>query len=182
MRAGVIYRHTVDAFVDRILVRRGLLTDDFARQLEALGLDVGRTTGLELETWADVVRAVAARLSPDKAPDDALEQVGREMLIGFSESLAGRGLFLLLRLIGPRRALLRMSENFQSADSVTRVSSSLVGERAVELVFSTTGHMPTYVRGLILEALRQLEARAPSVTFEEGDDATVFFVTWAEDV
>lgn len=175
---GVIYRHTVEAFVKRILLRRGLLSLEFERELRVLGLDVQHCRDVDLETWSKIVRATAARMSPGKAEAEALEDVGHEMLIGFAESLVGKGLMFVLRFLGPARALLRMPENYQSADSITRVTARQLSPREVELTFNTTGGMPTYVRGLMLETLAHLKAHDATVRFDERIDSTVFNLSW----
>jgi len=180
MTGGVIFRHTVDAFVERVLVGEGLMSVEFERELRALGLDVAHPAEVDLETWSRLVRATSKRLSPAKPEADALEDVGRHILRGFAESLVGRGLFLALRMLGPRRAALRMPENYRSADSITQVVARELGPSRVELTFNTTGGMPTYVRGLMLESLRQVGARAPEVSFEERSNETVFVMSWQE--
>lgn len=178
MSDGVIYRHSVESFVERVLQRRGLLSPDFIRELKALGVDVEKPTEVDLATWARLVRATAAKLSPSKDIDAALEDVGLETIAGYLESLVGRSLFVLLRLFGPRRALLRMQENYHSADSITRIDARALSPTSVELVFNTTGGTPTYVRGLMLGTLIHLKVRSPQVTFEETGGRTVFTTSW----
>ncbi|MBL8913612.1 MAG: DUF2378 family protein [Archangium sp.] len=174
---GVIYRHTVEAFVQRVITRAGLLSIDFSRELLALGLDVHRCRDVDLATWSQVVRATAKRMSPGKSEDAALEDVGRAMLVGFAESLVGKGLMFILRRLGARHALLRMPQNYRSADSVTEVTAREVSPFTVELTFNTTGGMPTYVRGLMLETLHQLKAEG-TVSFDARPLGTVFTVSW----
>lgn len=179
MAEGVIYRHTVEAFVERVLTRRALLTPEFRAELRALGLDAAAPKEVNLETWALLVRAVAARLCPGKPEAEALETVGREMLAGYSESLVGRSLFVLLRLLGPQRAMMRMAENYHSADSITRVEARALTAGSVELAFNTTGGLSHYVRGLLLEMLARLKARTPTVTFAHIGEREVFVVSWS---
>lgn len=179
MRAeGVIFRHTVEAFVARVIVRSGLLSLEFDRELRELGVDVHRPRDVDLPTWTRLVRATARRLSPQKPEDEALEEVGREMLRGFAASLVGRGLMFVLRRLGPRRALLRMPDNYRSADSVTKVTARELSSTEIELTFNSTGEMPTYVRGLMLETLAQLETPA-TATWEVRPEGTVFKISWS---
>ncbi|MGV3619727.1 MAG: DUF2378 family protein [Archangium sp.] len=179
MAEGVIYRHAVEAFVERVLRRRELLTPEFTARLRSLGLDATRPHEVDLETWALLVRAAAAQLAPNETIDDALEEVGHEVLLGYSETLVGRSLFALLRLLGPQRAMLRMAENYHSADSVTHVDARTLSPTSVELSFNTTGGLSPYVRGVLLETLHQVKAREPRVTFESNGDAVVFRIGWS---
>jgi uncharacterized protein (TIGR02265 family) len=180
MSGGVIFRHSVEAFVERVLVAQGLMSPEFERELKRLGLDVAHPAEVNLETWSALVRAASRRMSPSKREADALEDVGRHMLRGFAASLVGKGLFLALRMLGPRRAVLRMPENYRSADSITHVIAREVSPTCMELTFNTTGGMPTYVRGLMLESMTHVGAREPRVTFEERANETVFVLSWEE--
>ena len=180
MAQGVIYRHTVEAFVERVLLRRGLLSLEFDRELKALGIDASRPKELSLEAWLALLRASARKLSPGRSEDDALEDVGREMLRGYIDGLVGKALFMVLRLVGPRRAMLRMAENFQTADSVTRVIARELTATSIELEFRPSFGIPTYQRGVMLEALGLLRAKEPKVEFRElPTDAMQFIVSWA---
>jgi uncharacterized protein (TIGR02265 family) len=180
MAEGVIYRHTVEAFIERVLLRRGLLSLEFDRELKALGVDASRPAELKLETWLALLKASARRLGPDRSEDDALEDVGREMLRGYIDGLVGRALFTVLRLIGPRRALLRMAENFHTADSITSVTARELGPSSIELEFKPVFGIPTYTRGVLLEALVLLRAKDAKVEFKDlPTDATLFTVSWA---
>ncbi len=177
---GVIYRHTVEAFVQRVLLRRGLLSLEFDRELKALGIDVSRPKELGVDAWVAMLNASSKRLSPGKSAEEALEELGREMIRGYQDGIVGRGLFVLLRLIGPRRALMRMKENFKTSDSVTTITSTEVSPTCIEIEFLTVFGTPTYAQGILLEALVQLKAREPKVEFRVlPSAATVFTVSWA---
>jgi uncharacterized protein (TIGR02265 family) len=179
MSDGVIYRHTVEAFIQRVLLRRGLLSLEFDRELKAIGVDASRPTELGAEVWIKLLHATARRLSPGKSEADALEDLGREQLRGYVESLVGKALLTVLRLSGPRRALLRTMESYRTADNATRVTSVERGPTQIDLEFSSDFGVPTYVKGLLSETMILLRAKAPTVTFEKtAAGATVFSVSW----
>lgn len=180
MPEGVIYRHAVESFVNGVILRHGLLSLEFEKELRALGLDVSHPREVDLETWTKLMRAVSARLSPGKSEAEALERVGREQLRGFFDSLVGKGLYLLLRLMGPHRTVRRMAENYRSADSITEVTTHQLGPCRYELIFNTTGGMPDYVRGLLHEAMLMLNVKDPQLTFEVRADGTAFTLWWNE--
>ena len=176
---GVIYRHTVEAFVERVVLRRGLLSLEFDRELKAIGVDPSRPKEVSLEVWLSLLRAAAKRLSPEKPLEDGLEDVGREMVRGYQDGLVGRGLFILLRLLGPRRALLRVKENFATADSVTSVNVLELSPTCIQFEFvSQFTTVPTYARGILLEALAQLKVRDPKVKMEVKDSGETVFTAW----
>jgi uncharacterized protein (TIGR02265 family) len=179
MADGVVFRHTVEAFIDRVILRRGLLSLEFDKELKALGLDVSRPVELSVTVWISVLRACARRLLPAGTEAEGLELVGREMLRGYLEGLVGKSLFMLLRMLGPRRALLRIMESYRTADNVTTIKATERAPNCVDLEFNNAFEVPTYVRGLVLEAMPMLGAREPKVEFRLlPSGVTVFTASW----
>ena len=126
------------------------------------------------------MRRSAKRLSPQKSEADALNDLGREQLRGYMEGLVGRALLMVVRLIGPRRTMLRMMENYRTADSVTEVRSTELSPTAIDLEFSSDFDMPTFIRGVLEETLVVLRAKDPKVEFEkQASGSTVFSVSWS---
>ncbi|MFT3712907.1 MAG: DUF2378 family protein [Archangium sp.] len=158
--AGVIYRHSVEALLDHVVRRRRLLT---GAELRDLGLEKPRD--LDKDTWERLLRTCARKLKPDGTEDEGLELLGAAMLEGYAAGFVGRSLFLVLKLMGPRRALLRMAENFKTADNITEVTATAHAEKHVEMVFNDIGNMPTYMRGLLSTAMTMLGAPKHEVTF-----------------
>lgn len=181
MAEGVIYKHSVEAFINQVVIRRGLLSLEFDKELRALGCDVSRPREMKLEPWVAMLRATARRLLPGAAEVAALEEVGREMLRGYAEGLVGRALFMVLRLSGPRRALLRIGENFRTADSITEVKAVERGPTAIDLEFNdVVGGVPDYVRGVLLESLVLLKVKTGTVTSQSRPGGGVLFeVRWS---
>ena len=180
MTEGVIYRHTVEAFTQQVLLRRGLLSLEFDRELKALGFDASRPKETSLPVWIAMLKACAARVSPGLPEVEGLEEVGREMLRGYVDGLVGKALFMVLRLIGPRRALLRMMENYRTADSLTTVKATEKGPTSIELEFNSSFGVPTYIRGLLSESVIQMRAHEPKVeVLDLASGATRFTVSWA---
>ena len=180
MAEGVIFKHTVEAYIARVLLRRGLLSLEFDRELKTLGVDASRPKEVSLAVWLSMLRASAKRLSPGKAESDALEDLGREMLRGYCDGFVGKALFVVLRVMGPRRAMLRMMDNYRTADSVTTVKATELSASSIGLEFSSAFGIPSYVRGLLSETLVLLRVREPKVeSLDLASGATMFTVSWA---
>lgn len=180
MEDGVIYSHSVEAFVQRVLLRHRLLSLELDKQLKALGFDASRPAEVRLNVWVAAVRLVAKHAQPTANDADALEWVGREMVRGYADGLVGKSLFILLRMMGPRRAMLRIAANYKTADSVTRVTPVERGANAVDLEFNSDFGVPTYVRGVLLESLVLLRAQKPEVKFSPLPSGPMLFSTsWA---
>jgi len=169
---GVIFRHTVEAFFSEVVDRLHLFTHD-----ELRAQDLWPPRDVDIFAWVTLLRTTAARLRPDAPVDDALEEVGREMVRGFAESLTGRSLFGLLRMLGPRRAMLRLAENYRTADSVTEVVTTQVSPTHMRLAYSDTGGVPTYMKGVLAESLERIGVDA-RIAFIEAAEGATFDVRW----
>ena len=103
------------------------------------------------------------------------------MIRGYQDGLVGRGLFIVLRLLGPRRALLRVKQNFATADSVTSVSAVELSPTCIQFEFvAQFTTVPTYARGILLEVLAQLKVRDSKVDYEiKASGSTVFTASWS---
>lgn len=172
-RMGVVYRHTVEAFIGQLVRRRNLMTD-----AELATFQAHPPRDLEVEQWVRFVRAVAARLSPGATDADALEEAGREMIRGYAAGLVGRSVFLVAKLMGPRRTLMRLPENYRTADNVMDATVTPRGDREVLVHFKSVFGMPTYVRGVLSEMLKELGVQS-RITFEVGPLGVDYVVTWA---
>lgn len=171
---GVIYRHTVEAFLERVVLRRQLLT---SAVLRARGLWPARD--LPLAQWVALLEEVAGLLAPAAPRDEALEQVGRELIRGYAETLVGRSVQLVARLLGPQRALLRLSDSFGTADSTSQVSARAEGPRQVRIEFGDDAGTPTYLEGIFRQLLEALGVGTVRIARQrEASGHTVFLVSW----
>ena len=87
-----------------------------------------------------------------------------------AENVVGRGLLMVLRLIGRKRALLRMAENFRTADSVSHVSTVEKAPTCIQLRFGATDGLGPHMLGLMREGLVMLNTKEDPCTVEGADD------------
>ena len=59
----------------------------------------------------------AQTLYPTEPLEQALKVIGRTFFLGFIDTLLGRAMLGLLRIIGPRRSLERMQRNFRTGSN-----------------------------------------------------------------
>jgi len=154
---------------------------DLDKALKARDFDASRPSELKVGVWLDVLRIVAKHGQPNASEEDALDWLGREMVRGYCDGLVGKSLFLLLRMMGPKRAMLRIAANYATADGVTRVTASARGDLAVDLEFNSAFGVPGFIRGVLFESLIQMNASQPSVSFSSLPSGVVLFSTsWAQ--
>lgn len=177
---GVVFRHAAESFLTNVVKRNGLLTPEFAAELLGIGFDVNKPRDTEASVWISLLRKTAKRLSPDAPESEALERVGREMLRGLFDTLVGRGMLMVMKLLGPRKALLQIAESYKTSDTITKVTTAELSPTHVKLSFNSVGGVPTYVRGLLAEAMDVLKVKNGVITFlERADGGTDFEVKWS---
>lgn len=178
----VIYRHTVEGFFKQVLVRRGLLTPTFAAKLASFGVDPNKPRDLDLPTWWKVIAATAELLAPGASVEDAHREAGRELVRGFEQSLVGKTSFLVLRMLGHRRAVTKLAESFKSADNASTVDVLEATPTSARVRIAVEGGhpQPTYTEGILLEGLQMLGAKDVAVKHQrDAARAVLFDVTWA---
>lgn len=181
-RTSVVFSHTVKSFVEHVLVRRGLITPTLRAQLEALGVSVDQPTDVPIESWWKALGVVLPLVAPPSLePEAAWEFMGSEVVRGFATTLTGKTSFLVLKLLGPRRALQQLSAQFRTADSATEVVSRERSANDVELDYRVAGGLPqpSYVKGLLKTGMELVGAHDVVITWSRVDEtASRIIVRW----
>lgn len=116
------------------------------------------------------------------AGQDALEQytrVGRLFFGGYEKTLVGQALMAVMRVIGPRRTLERMTRNFRTANNFTEAEAESLTATHHRLVMKHVTY-PGFYRGILLSGIERAGARDAVVEFlgREGHVAT-YEVRWS---
>ncbi|MBL9039778.1 MAG: DUF2378 family protein [Archangium sp.] len=127
------------------------LTPALKAQLRALELDLDRPfppawRGALFPQW---VEACATAVFPAASRDEALRQLGRRFVSSWQATLLGSATAVLMRTIGPKRALTRIERAFRTGDNFTRVEVEHLDDGATRLRFSDAQGMPTYYVGIL---------------------------------
>lgn len=176
---GVVFSHTVRAFIHRVFRARELLTPATRAHFAALGIDADAPKDVPPERWWKLVQ-YAAELQNAESLDLALLELGRDMVRGYQDGVIGTALFLAMRLMGVKRALIRMADHFRTADSITRVETVDEGERQVSVLMTAEGGLPfpTYTQGVLLEGLDRVGAKDPVVSWSRVGEGVRFRLSW----
>ena len=183
MAAHIVFGHTVRGLVERVLVRRGLLTPAVVDGLLRHGVDVHLTRDLPIERWWALLEYCVSLLA-EKPTEATWEQLGAEGLEGYADTLCGRPAFLLMRMLGPRFAMRRIAGNYRAADTVTRVAWREHSPTCVELEYSLAGGIPhpAYFKGVISAGMALVGVADAEVGAERLDEDRVrFTVRWAQE-
>ncbi len=132
-----------------------------------------------LDQYMEILDACANSRFADAEPLERYTRVGRLFWAGYEKTLVGAALTALLRVLGPRRTLDRMTRNFRTANNYTECS---VETLAPNHHFVRVNYVarPGFYLGIIESGCVRAGAKDLSVTFVEStNESPVFEVKWA---
>lgn len=171
-----------DSVLDGIFIK-GLgtrLTPALKSELKTLGIDVD---DLEPAYPVEMVRAglelVHRHLFKDRSFEDALIELGASSLRGYFETILGRALLGVLRLIGVRRSLLRLNVSMNGGNNFMKTTSEVIAPNCIQVTFSDVSGMANFYRGIIEEGGRLAHAHNLRLTsVERPAPGHAFLVEW----
>ncbi len=114
----VIFQQVIES-LERVLGQR-LDAPLRQRYRDELGIDFSkRLPAYPLETWNRAVRLAMEALQPGVEAKAAQKFLGRRVVETFRETLIGKALFAALRVLGPKRAVVRMTRNLRTSNNYT---------------------------------------------------------------
>ncbi|MBL8923811.1 MAG: DUF2378 family protein [Myxococcaceae bacterium] len=127
-----------------------------------------------LRAWLD---AASDDIYQDLPREEAHRRIGRRFIDGWQRTLIGAASAQFLKVIGPRRALERLTRAFRTGDNFSQSSVTFPGD-TVALVTLNTQSLPDYIAGILDGGLALLGVQG-RVTIERvaGDDMD-FRVEW----
>src|SRR5262245_24743804 len=140
----IIFDVTVEALFRRALDTR--MTDRLREQLRDAGIDLAvrlKATYPRVTFYRGVVLAIE-ELFPGVPRDHALIQLGGIFFDGYVRTWVGRAAISVMRVLGPRRTMGRMTQNFRSTNNYMQTRMMEVTPSHVELWLSQHSGVPTY--------------------------------------
>lgn len=148
---------------------------------EELGIDPYDTkSGYPVEVMHRGFEFLQRELFPDMAPEASEELLGVLSFRGFAETLVGKAIVQMMRLIGPERTMPRMAKNLKAGTNFMDIRSRKLGPGRFELDVSDVGGMPHFYRGMFHEGLQLTLAKDLKVELVKlvGRGAT-YRITWS---
>jgi len=106
-------------------------------------------------------------------------EVGKLFFSGFEKTLIGSALMAMLRVLGPRRTLDRLTRNFRTANNFTEGTLTTFAPNHHHVRINYTVR-PGFYRGLLESGVRQAGAKDLTVNVVETKDfATTYELKWA---
>ena len=131
------------------------------------------------ETWFRAQVIAAEELFSGDSINLAMRRLGEQFVEGFRETLMGRAVLALLKVIGPKAGLTRAARNFRSANNYTESRLTELTPTSFELWMNESGPNPYFYLGVITGGLRAAGVAEPIVEVGEFDGhACTYRVTW----
>jgi uncharacterized protein (TIGR02265 family) len=159
----------------------GKVTPALAQALVRHGLDVNRPVppALTRDAWYACLGEVVTHLYPTVSRDEAHRELGRLMTRGVSETFWGRAFAPAIRMLGAKRVLLRVPNQFKSTNNYAPGATTELGPTSVRLEVSDVGDAPGVLQGSLEELAQWAGATAVKVevSFERPPAAT-YVISW----
>ncbi len=162
-------------------VSGGKLSPRLAAGLKERGVDpAGKLLpAYPAETFVSVVNFVGRELYPGLSVDDAITQVGRGFMDAYGETMVGRAMLAMIRLIGPRRTLERVTRQFRTGNNYYDTRLTPLGPTEYDLWINVVT-MPGWYIGILSRGLELAGAKDVSVRMVSHDSqGGTFRITWA---
>lgn len=129
--------------------------------------------------FIEVVTFVAGELHPGLPPEEAIAAVGRGFMDGYGETMVGRAMLAMMRLIGPRRTLERVTRQFRTGNNFSETRLTEVGPTEYQLWVNEV-RLPGWYIGILSRGLELAGAqgvRVELLALEAGGGR--FCVKWS---
>lgn len=152
MPEKLIFDHTVESLL-RTLERP--IPPEQIQGLDALGIDLSKPLlpAYPIEVFSQLIGFIGRHRFPRLSAQEADFEVGRSFIQAYTtQTVMGKALKGLLRVIGPHRALERMNRTFRSANNYTETRLEKLGPSSYQLWFNFALR-PSYFAGMVHETL-----------------------------
>lgn len=179
MSDKVVFNHTIEGLFVKALGARW--SPKAKTRLREAGLDLDKPLlpAYPFEVWMTVLRVASEELFPGEPVDSAMRKLGESFMDGYQTTLLGRAVLGMMTVLGPKRTLLRSTQNFRSGNNYTETRVTEVSPSAMDLWMNEVGPYPTFTAGIMLAALKAAGAK-PQVEVRDHDGhACTYRVSWA---
>jgi uncharacterized protein (TIGR02265 family) len=178
-KTGVVFRHTVETLIHNVLRTHDLLTPDAQAQLRAIGVEPSNVRDMPFSTWTKLLSCCAAIGAPGKPEDEALVELGRRWIDGYMNTFMGKSTLMIARLLGPRKMLMKMADNWRTVNDFYVAKSTAVNDRHVDIELNVGGVVRHFNTGVIQRMFETIGITTCVVVTREVPAGTQFTVTWS---
>jgi uncharacterized protein (TIGR02265 family) len=178
----LVFDQTVEGLFVRGLGNR--VTPALKLQLKQAGLDLDKRLlpAYPVETWEQCLRLAAKTLHPGKPEAEAFRLLGERHIEGYSETMLGRALFGVFRLLNRKRRLARVRQNFRAGNNYQEAIITDVGPNVVDMWLNERGMLRHFKHGIVMGTARCAGDHEITAELRHFDDEGVTFrISWPEE-
>jgi uncharacterized protein (TIGR02265 family) len=173
-----------DSVIESVFVK-GLgarLTPALVAELEQVGISLSkRQPAVPVPVVRRGLEVVHRHLYPALTFDEALLELGRLSMRGYTETLLGRALLRVMQLIGTQRSIIRTTISMRSGNNYLMTEPKVVSDTCIELTFNDVSGMTAFYRGLLEEGARLTQVKNFRIeTLPALRPSAVFRLEWDE--
>jgi uncharacterized protein (TIGR02265 family) len=153
------------------------LTPSLRAQLKQCGFDPNQLQPVyPFSVWEQCLALTAAHLYPKQSYESAYEDLGYRMVQSYFDSVWGSHFIRLLRMLGPKRMILRTQSIFRTSNNYAHVTVTEVGPMRFELSIDDYGREIYFTRGVIRAGIEKGGANDSTVEITKVDERGVTYV------
>jgi uncharacterized protein (TIGR02265 family) len=149
--------------------------------LVALGVNPERMLpGYNVPTYVKLMEFIGAHRFPTLKGEARDRELGREFIRGFAQTLVGKATMAMGRVLGPRRATMRLTRSMRTVNNYSTSGCSELNATSME-VWCEPVLRPWYYVGVFEEGGRSLHGPSYSVElrkFEPRSERAEFLISW----
>lgn len=124
------------------------------------------------EHWAEAVKLISADLYSELPFDEQHRQLGRATVKQFADTIMGKAMFTVAKVLGARRSLTRMTNNLKTGANFIETRFTVIDERHQELWINDVSGVPGFYAGLLGVGAEYVEGWADSIELKARDGAS----------
>lgn len=156
------------------------LDERMATELRKAGVDPAAELkpAYPLAVFQQTIRLVGEAVAPGQPPEVQTFEAGRAFIDGYGQTMVGKAMLGMMRVIGARRSLERLSRQFRTGNNFSETTLRELGDGEYELWVNQVT-IPGWYRGLITAGLERAGAREVTVELlTQADAAGTFRIKW----
>ncbi len=170
----VVFANQFESLWTRALA--GKITPELGEQLEASGLTLSALpTGHPYTVWEKCLALTAASLFQAQPVSESYRSLGAQMMHGYFQTSWGTYLDSLIRMLGPKRLLMRTQSICRWSNNFTEVSITETEPSRMSMWVNDIGSEIHFTRGVLIAGLERCGCVAPRVDVTQFDAAGVTY-------
>jgi uncharacterized protein (TIGR02265 family) len=178
MTEKLIFAQTFEGLLRSLGAR---LSPRLSAGLRERGLDPTATLlpAYPQQVFIEVLSFLAVELHPGQPLEVAITSIGRGFMDAYGETMVGRAMMAMMRLIGPRRTLERVTRQFRTGNNFSETRLTPVSATEYHLWVNEV-RLPGWYIGILSRGLELAGGKEVKVELLQRDDSGGSFrVKWA---